>query len=735
MIPLAAAAAPDLDPEQLAAVDAPLAAGALSLVGAAGTGKSFALVRRAVRLAAATSGAAVLVTAPSDAGVARLRAALVALNPRPSLECASLGDAAFAVLRAAGSAQTIEAIDDVRAALHFERAGAELFALEWTEFVSAQIDPEITGMRAPERFCAAAFRLIRKLRAALISPESFKACGLRGATAFYGNPPNFANTDLLADTPSKYRDSLRVTAEELERQRTREVDLVKILTRLYTSYVETLVAHGCLTATDAVYEAALLLRERPDVRLDAARRYAAILVDDAQDLTPAQLALLAGIAQGELGNVTFAGDPEQRTRGFATGARGWNSSKGSARTVALGTRHGGAPAIALLRSSPLPGTFSFFRAETMPEEAQEVASEIARLIATGMPPEEIAVITRNLRCAHSYVAALLARNVPTDVGGAASLYDFPATADALAALYSVVDPFRHDYLLRALQAPWMRLADASLATLCADAADPQTLLFEIDGDDAESRETRRWDQRRNLRLARNVTRGDVDGDLPREARERLGAFRAARARYERAARGLEPSQLARLIFDETVLATAGHDARGRFTRGLVDRLQSDIDAFFAREPLASLEEYLRYAESVAASESDLLSIAPTGATAVRVLDVEAAKGQTFGAVFVVDVRAGAWPRYYAPDAFLFIPSLGMIPKENVGDARAARTAKFTYASSYHRLREKYNAEERRALYCALTRARDYVSISASGRATRGISTPELLEEIRAALGR
>ncbi len=723
----------DLDAEQAAAVDLPSAGGTLAITGTAGTGKTFAIVRRALRLGAESAPRTVLVTAPSDAGVARLRALLDARAPGHAVRCASLADVAIDVLRgAAGSAAQVESIDEVRASRHFESAGAELFSLEWTELVSAEIDPEITGLRSPERFSAAAFRLIRKLRASLISPDDFKTSGLRGAAAFYAKPPNLASADLLLETPAKYRDSLRVTPEELERQRLREIDLVKILARLYTSYVGTLVAHGCLTPTDAVYEAALLLRDAPGARIAAATRFAAILIDDAQDLTLGQLTLAEGLSQGSLANVTLAGDEAQSTRGFAAGGRGGESMRRAPRQVVLTSSHGATPALALLASRPMPETFALFRPDTMREEARYVASEVARLIASGTPASQIAIITRNLRCAHPYIDALLARDVPLDAQGAASLYDFPAVRDALGALWSAVDPFRHDYLLRTLESPWMGLSDASLAVLCADATDPQPVLFELADDDAEATGGRRWDRRRSLRLGRNVTRGDVDSDLPDDARERLLAFRRARARYELAARQLEPAELARLIFDETMLATASHDARGRFTRGLVARLQVEIDAYFAREPLGSLEDYLLDAELVAASEDDLLSLTPAYGTpdVVRVLDVEAAKGESFAAAFVVDVRAGAWPRYYVPEAFLFMPSAGMVPKENVGDARAARTAKFTYASFRYKLREKYNAEERRSFYCAITRARDYLSISASGRATRGASTPEILEELR-----
>jgi DNA helicase-2/ATP-dependent DNA helicase PcrA len=719
-----------LDDRQAAAI-AYDATASLAIVGPPGSGKTTALVARAERLAR-DAAQPVLLLAPSDAGVARARRAADA-----RVTCSTFGDLAFALI---GDA---EAIDDVRASQHFERAGADLFALEWTEFAD-ELDPEITGLRAPERFSAAAFRLIRKLRASLISPDDFKTSGLRGAATFYAQPPNFASADLIMDTSAKYRDSLRASPSELERQRLREVDLVKILARLYASYVESLVAHGCLTPTDAVYEATLLLRAQPE-RRDAARaRYAAALVDDAQDLTTGQLALLAEIFGPALGGVTLAGDGDQATRGFATGARGADVFKKIAHTIVLEAQHRCDPDIERIARRALDPagpplslasrddeTVALYRADSMRDEARYVTAEVEALLRAGTPPERIAIVSRTLGCAQTFVNALVARNVPVDIAGAARLYDFPAVLDALAALWSAVDPFRHDFLLRSLEAPWMRLCDASIATLCADATDPQPLLFELPDDVPETGD-RRWDRRRDLRLGRNVTRGDVDADLPADARERLSAFREARARWERLGRKLDLSHHARAILEESVLATLAPDARGRFDAALVARLLDEIDAFAKRDPFATLDDFLAFAESVARAEADLLSHAPRDPAAVRVLDVEAAKGEEFDAVFLVNARAGGWPRYYVPDAFLFMPNVGMIPKENVGDADAARTAKFTYALHRFKIREKFVAEERRAFYCAATRARKRLYVSASGRATRGNAAPEILEELQRA---
>lgn len=734
-----------LDGEQAETLAHPCDGDLLALAGGPGSGKTTALVRRALALQGARREASVWLCAPSDAAIARLREHLRGSDAAAHVHCASFGAVACDVLAAAAPAAKLALIGDVRAAQLFEGAGAELFSLEWAELASAEVDPEITGLQAPRRFVAAAFRLIRKLRGALIGPEEFRTLALRGATSFYGHPPNLASADLLMETPPKYRDSLRASAEELAAQHAREVDLVRILARLYASYLEALVGRGCLTENDALYEAVELLRARADVRKWARERFAAALVDDAQDLGPNHVAFLEALFGDRLTGVTIAGDARQATLTFA-GARGAQTFKRAAKTITLHARHRVPPAIEAVAEHVLepsagvprtavahdPEAVAFYRGATLEDEANFVAATIRTLLDGGADPAQIAVVTRNLRSASPYVGALLARDVTLDLAGEASLYELPAVQDALAALWTLADPFRHDYLLRALEAPWMRLSDASIARLCAEPATPQKLLFELP-DDPPDESRGRWDRRRDLRLGRNVTRGDADGDLSAEACERVASLRAARERWERLERTVELPQLARTILDETVLATLEPNARGRFARELVARLLGEIDAFATRDPLGSLDEFLTNAESVAEADSDLLSLAQRRFDCVSVLDVEAAKGREFDHVFVVDVRAGAFPQYYVPDAFLFAPTLGMIPKENVGEsARAARTAKFTYALFRMKVRERYNAEERRAFYCAATRARRHLYVSASGRPTRGLSAPEILEELRAA---
>src|SRR6185437_16994401 len=103
----------------------------------------------------------------------------------------------------------------------------------------------------------------------------------------------------------------------------------------------------------------------------------------------------------------------------------------------------------------------------------------------------------------------------------------------------------------------------------------------------------------------------------------------------------------------------------------------------------------------------------------------------FDYVAVAGAGAGTFPRWYVPEGFLFSPRLGMVPKENVGECRASRTAKFTYYIARTKANEGYNARERRAFVYALRRARIGAVVTAAGRVTRGITAPEFLEELRA----
>ena len=222
--------------------------------------------------------------------------------------------------------------------------------------------------------------------------------------------------------------------------------------------------------------------------------------------------------------------------------------------------------------------------------------------------------------------------------------------------------------------------------------------------------------------------------MSEEARNRVVRFRALRATWLEAMRQLPFEDFARAVWrDGLALEGEPGSARARAQQVALHRLLDRLRAFLARKVDACLADVLEYAEQRARSE--LEACEHDGARAheggfVQLLSVEAARGREFDHVIVAGVRPGSFPRWYVPDAFLFSPRLGMIPKENVGDARTSRTAKFSYYLYRSKAAQHYYERERRAFEYALRRARKSVIVTASGAPTRGITAPEFLEELR-----
>ncbi len=682
----------ELTAEQRTAVEAPYDQ-CLAILGAPGTGKSTALRDR----------------------ITRARETQPDADPLVVGDGRSIDEYAAHLLRSRGIEVTL--IDDVDAESIFAEACAPLFALEWDEFSQRQIDPEVPGLRSPERFLQSAFRLIRRLRDADIEPALLLSRALAGATEFYANPPNLADPRLLFATKSSYHDSLDATAEELLRQHRREVDLAKILTKIYRLYLDLVGSSGRKTARDAVVEATNCVEKDAAFAAALRDRHGFAFVDDAQELTNAQLQLLTAIFGKGLRGVTLCGDPfsaisslrvEQPQAIFALAG-----SK-----VELHDRH----------RSPRR---ELHRVSTPRQEAAMIAERAGAWLSEGFRPERIAVLFRSVKNVASYEAAMLDRNIPTAVSGDVNVFTDRRALDALALLWSVCDPFRHDWLLRTLANPALGLSDASLAVLCGEPPDPQRPLLELDDEPVPTARASRWNPKRDLRLGWNVIRGEQDDALSEDAAARLRRFRASRERWIQLMDEAPFEAFAQTVWREG-LAREGDpgSAHARAQQLALRRLLERLNAFVAQKAGATLADVLEYAQRRIESDLETCEADDANEGFVQMLSVEAARGREFDHVVVANVRPGAFPRWYSPDAFLFSPRLGMIPKENVGEARASRTVKFSYYMFRSKARQQYYDRERRAFVYGLLRAGKSVLVTASGTPTRGMTAPEFLEELR-----
>lgn len=710
----------DLDPQQVRAIQAPLES-CIAILGAAGTGKSAALHARIARASAALPSARPLVF-PRQHQFDRL---------------------ALDVL--AGTEPEVRLVDDIDAAALFATACAPLFSLEWAEFESQVLDPDVPGLRTPERFFESAFRLIRKLRDARIGPSEFLASSLQGATAFYAKPPNLADPQLLYATKDAYHDSLAVNASELQRQHRREVDLAKILAKLYEGYVERTVTQGLMTGRDAIDVAVDRLHERPDIAAHLRDTHGLAFVDDAETMTPGELQLLQAIFGATLAGVTFCGDPGSSIETFRA-ARPEAAFACATERFELAYQFRSPLTIEracrkLTGATPIPASpvqnaqsepeLMLHRAQSQREEAAFVAERVRAWLDEGTPPGRIAVLFRSVRTIEAYESALLDRGVPIAVAGDANPFADRRALDAIALLWNVYDPFRHDWLLRTLGNGALALSDASLAALCAEPPNPQTPLFVHYDEPAPTARSSRWDPKRDLRLGWNVVRGEQDAALSPDARDRIEGFRAARLRWIGAMNTLPFAQFVPSVWNEGLaIEGAPGSARARAQRTILAQLLSRLTAFLDEHPDAIIADVLAYAERRGKSDLESCAPPPDCDDCVQVRSIEASRGETFDRVAIPNVRAGAFPRWYVPDTFLYSPRLGMVPKDNAGDARAARTAKFSYYMFRVKAREGYNAQERRAIVYALRRARHSALVTSSNVPTKGLTAPEFFEELR-----
>ncbi len=687
-----------LDSQQLRIVDAPADACVIAS-GDAGTGKTAALDARLKRLGESYPSGDVL-----------------RLHDRDD----------FARLGRLWLPHGVRIVNDVEAESAFARACEPLFALDWSAFSAEQLDPEVPGLRSPARFLNSAFRLIRRLLEQDIDPDAFQRRALSGATEFYGRPPNFVDPRLLSALKRDYHDSLAVDAAELQRQYRREVNLTKILAALYRRYVVDVAASGCMTARDAVSMAVAALRADP-ATASIVSHPGFVLVNDADGMTGAELALLRLVFGDGLAGVTLAGRNVTAIEGVE---RIELTEQFRSPPVLLAAR------AAIVRRAAMPfandGTqLRFFRPKTAHEEAGFIARCVREWIDAGTPPERIAVLFRSVRHVERYESALLDLDVPVATLGDVNTFADRRALDATALLWNAYDPFKHDWLLRTLSNPALGLSDASLAMLCAEPSDPQTPLFVLDNEPAPTERASRWDAKRDLRLGWNVLRGERDADLPDDARATLLRFRELRANWTLLLGRTGIEELARTVWSQG-LAREGEPGSARATAQqlVLHRLLQRLRAFERESPSSTLSDVLEFARARASSDLETCEDSDAGGR-VSLASIDAVRGREFDHVVVAGVRPGSFPLWYAPDNFLMSPRLGVVPRENVGEARVSRTAKFSYYVTATKAAEKYYTRERDAFAYAVARSRCSVVVTASERATRGVTAPEMFEELRA----
>ena len=526
---------------------------------------------------------------------------------------------------------------------------------------------------------------------------------------------------------------------------------------------------------DQMAVAARLATTFDDIGAIERARHRVVLLDEFQDTSEAQLALLRAhyVAAGETSAVTAVGDPHQSIYGWrgasattltrfaeefadpepaekrdlSTSWRNDSAILDVANHLAAPLRAASRVPVEPLSARPGAGTGSVevARLLTAADEADHIARGLAAQRARGQV--SAAVLCRKRAEFAAVTAALEEHDIPHEVVGLGGLLLTPEVEDVVALLHVVQDPARGDHLVRLLSGPMMRLGIADLDALGAWSRDQQ--------------------QRRGGSVARHEKDLAPDAaDLPSIVEaldalpppgwvgpegERLSELAAARlaglGRTVQRLRGLTFLPLADLVLEAE--KALGLDievlSRPNYTpataRAHLDAFGDVAAQFSSSADRATLGGFLDWVKAAIDEERGLdRGFADATPDAVQVMTIHAAKGLEWDVVAVPALvestfpahnlhtsafKEGSW-RISAPKDKGWLAGLqdGGLPYELRGDRDGLPDLGWRSADGWDDLARRIEdfavaggrhaiAEERRLAYVAATRARHALLLTSS----------------------
>ncbi len=539
--------------------------GPLLVHGAAGTGKTELLAQRLARLAAAGVGAErVLAIGATRATAHRLRERSEALieGPFEELWIGSWATIGERLLREHSEAAGLDPFFDVLGPA--ERLAILLDRLDQLPLRRHEIRGNPAGLLA---------RLLARidvLKAERVGPTSL--------------------TERVQARQTDTDDE--ATREELRR----ELEFAE----LYATHDRILAEAGSLDGGDVFLALDCLFAERPDVRRQVAARFEYVMVDELEEASPAQLALLESLAE-ENDNQLFALEDGPAALDWFT------------------TLHPAGEVVELEQRLREP-QIRFWACANERAQAQAVAREAEHLLAAGTDPGQICVLVAD--AAHdggAIAAAMEERGIPFHLAGPTALFQRPEVRDAIAWLRVLADPDDSAAAARALTRPPVELRSGDLARLTTIA------------------------RRRKLDMVGGCEAALDSPQFQPEARERIQSFlklygAAAAAMEERRADVFVRRLIERVGLRRQRLFAAQPEVAERLL-GL-SRLAELATAWVRREPHGSTRGFVAYLSAVAeAGVEPAGGEEPPAPGSVVGMSVDAVKGLGFDHVFVLGLEA------------------------------------------------------------------------------------------------
>jgi DNA helicase II / ATP-dependent DNA helicase PcrA len=483
---------------------------------------------------------------------------------------------------------------------------------------------------------------------------------------------------------------------------------------LYATHDRILAAAGSLDRGDVFLALDCLLTERPDIRARIAERFEHLMVDELEEATPAQRAILVALAADNPNQIYILEDGSAAAEGPVTGrgpagGRARPFSDPSPRHPRLDSwfrdLHPEGDVVMLEQRFRSPAV-RFWRCANERAQAQAVAREVEHLLAGGADPEKVCVLVAEPgRHGGAVAAAMEERGIPFHLSGPVALFQRPEVRDALAWLRVLADPDDSAAAARALTRPPVELRSGDLARLTTIA------------------------RRRKQDMVAACEAALDSPQFQPEARERIQAFlklynAASAALEERRADVFVRRLIERVGLRRQRLFAAQPEVAERLL-GL-SRLAELATAWARREPHGSTRGFVTYLSAVAeAGVEPAGGEEPPSPSSVQGMAVDAVKGLGFDYVFVLGLEGEAdWERIGWPARTGLV--LSRVERGEEGEARPSRF--YAEALAAAEAEEEEHGEElfgpAEGLHATYRTLREQV-LEASWRAGRELSEPRL----------
>jgi DNA helicase-2/ATP-dependent DNA helicase PcrA len=374
---------------------------------------------------------------------------------------------------------------------------------------------------------------------------------------------------------------------------------------LYVAHDRIVAESGSLDRGDVFLALDCLLVERPDVRRRIAERFRFLAVDELEETTAAQRAVLESLAADNPNQVLALEQDDAETEGRL--ADEWFAGL-----------HPDGERILLERRFRDP-KLAFWRCGNERAQAQAVAREVEHLVASGTAAEEICVLVADPgKQGVAVAAAMEERGIPLHLSGPTALFQRPEVRDAIAWLRVLAAPDDSAAAARALTRPPVELRSADLARLTTIA------------------------RRRKLDMVAACEAALDSPQFQPEARERIGTFLKL---YNGAAATMEERRadvfVRRLIEQVGLRRQRLFAAQPEVAERLLglSHLAELATAWSRREPHGSTRGFVSYLSAVAEAGVEREDAEqPRSPGAVNVMAAAAVKGLGFDHVFVLGLE-------------------------------------------------------------------------------------------------